>query len=522
MSSGFRDTPAAELPRVTATGTVAVLVASARAADGAPAAALAWDGSTVLRRLIEQFASLGVASAVVITRAEFEAALRPSLEGLPIEVELVASGGAGEDFATIAAVARAASGAIVVAQGEIVTQHEVLAGLLADPRVATGVLASTTDPGSAHPLRSGRVHVASAASPYHRVSRPTGFFLDVVKVAAGGRGQLASVADRLAGLTAGELPDAWRAERERKDAGDDVTALLLAGLVRDGMPLAHSWLRELFWARPLSAAAAEDARARIGSHDEQRALLESAVKPIDGLFTTFLVSPYSKYIARWCARHGFTPNQVTTVSLLIGVLAAAAFATGERWGLIAGAILLQASFTTDCVDGQLARYTRQFSKLGAWLDSIFDRTKEYVVFGGLAIGASAAGDPVWVLACAALTLQTSRHAMDFSYGAVERAETTAAAQMPIEEPDDGAAPVPAGPAPSRARSVLGFWRTLDTLPGLIWVKRAIALPIGERFFVISLTAAIWDARVTFTVLIAWGLFAVAYSLPGRLLRSLSR
>ena len=81
-------------------------------------------------------------------------------------------------------------------------------------------------------------------------------------------------------------------------------------------------------------------------------------------------------------------------------LAAAAFATGERWGLVAGAILLQAAFTTDCVDGQLARYTRTFSKLGAWLDSIFDRSKEYVCFAGLAIGASRAGDPVWPLACA--------------------------------------------------------------------------------------------------------------------------
>ena len=35
-----------------------------------------------------------------------------------------------------------------------------------------------------------------------------------------------------------------------------------------------------------------------------------------------------------------------------------AFATGERWGLVAGAVLLQIAFTIDCVDGQLARYTR--------------------------------------------------------------------------------------------------------------------------------------------------------------------
>ena len=87
--------------------------------------------------------------------------------------------------------------------------------------------------------------------------------------------------------------------------------------------------------------------------------------------------------------------------------------------MIAGALLLQVAFTLDCVDGQLARYTRTFSKFGAWLDSIFDRTKEYVVFAGLAIGASRTGDDVWVLAGAALTLQTMRHAIDFSFPAAQ-------------------------------------------------------------------------------------------------------
>ena len=37
------------------------------------------------------------------------------------------------------------------------------------------------------------------------------------------------------------------------------------------------------------------------------------------------------------------------------------------------------------------------------------------MFAGLAIGASRTGDPVWLLAGAALALQTTRHAIDFSY-----------------------------------------------------------------------------------------------------------
>ncbi|HEV3001104.1 MAG TPA: CDP-alcohol phosphatidyltransferase family protein, partial [Solirubrobacteraceae bacterium] len=359
------------------------------------------------------------------------------------------------------------------------------------------------------------------------------------------------------------LSEADEAELRRRLAAapDDVVSLLLVGLVRSGAQVGINHLRKLFWARPLSRADVDRAATEIRGYDEDRVLLDSSVKAADGFFTTFFVSTYSKYVARWAARRGLTPNQVTTVSVLIGFLAAAGFATGERWGLVAGAILLQIAFTTDCVDGQLARYTRQFSKLGAWLDSVFDRTKEYAVFAGLAIGYSAAhaGD-VWALAGAALTLQTVRHMADFSFGAARQQVIGEAQHPPLEQPSDRVGAGVAATAPARAvapaasgagthgatvatggagtqggataqgaggagglpRRVLGAWRKLDRWPGMVWVKRMAAFPIGERFAVISITAALWDAKVTFVALLAWGLFAFAYTFAGRFLRSLAR
>ena len=187
----------------------------------------------------------------------------------------------------------------------------------------------------------------------------------------------------------------------------------------------------------------------MAEYDEDKALLDSAVKATDGFFTTFFVSPYSRYIARWAANRGWTPNGVTTLSVFIGLLAAAGFATGERWGMIAGAILLQLAFTFDCVDGQLARYTRTFTKLGAWLDSVFDRTKEYLVFAGLAIGAARTGDDVWLLAGAALTLQVLRHCIDFSYPQAQHQAMALVRQPPLEQVSDS----PHGaPVPVRARA----------------------------------------------------------------------
>jgi phosphatidylglycerophosphate synthase len=331
--------------------------------------------------------------------------------------------------------------------------------------------------------------------------------------------------------------------------------MLLVGLIRGGVHVGASHLRKLYWARALSPDAVAVAAEQIVDYDEDRVLLDSAVKASDGFFTTFFVSPYSRYIARWAAHRGFTPNQITTVSVLLGLVAALLFATGDRWGLIAGAVMLQIAFTTDCVDGQLARYSRQFSKLGAWLDSVFDRTKEYLCFAGLAVGASRMGDPVWTLATVALILQGVRHMADFSYGAGQQQKIGSTVHPPISQSRDAwsaaveerraarreaieaavAAGVPyeeaapEGPPPTLAqrarrllRGVLSAWHVLDGLAPVRWVKKMIAFPIGERFAVISITAAIFTPRVTFIVLLAWGSFAAVYTLIGRILRSLIR
>ena len=55
--------------------------------------------------------------------------------------------------------------------------------------------------------------------------------------------------------------------------------------------------------------------------------------------------------------------------------------------------------------------------------------------------------------------------------------------------------------------MLGAWHAIDRAPGVRWIKKMIAFPIGERFAVISITAALFTPRITFIVLLAWGGFA---------------
>jgi choline kinase len=556
----------------------AVLLATAPSADGGPAALLPWGDVTLLDRLAAQLAALGVPRSVVVTRPAWEPDVRAALERARTEAEVVVSPDVAGDLAALAELATAGgNGGVVAAYGDIVTHSAALAGLLADPRVTTGVLSGGRARPMAFRVRSRRGRVISAASAYHAVYRPTGTFLGVLKVAPGDVPALVAAAQRLAPLSSAP-PEAWLEELERKEASwrlglarlaaggeldeaadvvddeaaavhvalsdadearlrnrmatapDDAVALLLVGLVRGGAQLGASHLRRLYWSRPLTAESAAEAAREIREIDEDRVLLDSAVKGTDGFFTTFFVSPYSKYIARWAARRGLTPNQVTTASVLIGLLAAAAFATGERWGLIGGAVLLQLAFTTDCVDGQLARYTRTFSKLGAWLDSVFDRTKEYLAFAGLAIGASRMGDPVWLLACAAITAQTVRHMSDFSFGSSQQQAIRTTVQPPLEQSldssgaaaaarRDGDAPVEVQPRRSPADRALAAWRRLDRAPGVRWGKRILSFPIGERFAVISITAALFTPRTTFVVLLSCAAVAGLYTQTGRVLRS---
>src|SRR5262245_66197170 len=71
------------------------------------------------------------------------------------------------DLHQIAEVAREADGGIVLLHGDIVTNTEALAGLIADPRIANGVLAARTGHPGAAPLRTRGTSVVSPGSDFH-------------------------------------------------------------------------------------------------------------------------------------------------------------------------------------------------------------------------------------------------------------------------------------------------------------------------------------------------------------------
>lgn len=118
-------------------------------------------------------------------------------------------------------------------------------------------------------------------------------------------------------------------------AVDSVADRVAAALDADGASPYRPELGTLVAVVPTDPQARNEARQAVDAVDDEAVRLRTAVKSRDGFFTTYCISPYSRYIARWCARRGLTPNQVTTASLLTALIAAGCAATGTRGGFVA-------------------------------------------------------------------------------------------------------------------------------------------------------------------------------------------
>ena len=127
------------------------------------------------------------------------------------------------------------------------------------------------------------------------------------------------------------------------------------------------------------------------------------------LVTGSLVSPETRQrirdlarpIALGLGRLGLTPNALTVLGFAIAVVAAIAAAAGA-W--LAAGLLVLFGGVFDLFDGALARATGRASRLGAFMDSVFDRWGEGVVYVGIMWGTLSLG--LWrptILAAAAMT-----------------------------------------------------------------------------------------------------------------------
>ena len=89
-----------------------------------------------------------------------------------------------------------------------------------------------------------------------------------------------------------------------------------------------------------------------------------------------------KPVARVFIALHLTPNMLTLIGFGISIIGAVVVAS-QAW--LVGAFIVLFGAVFDLFDGALARATGKTSKLGAFLDSVFDRAGEAIVYLGIAV-----------------------------------------------------------------------------------------------------------------------------------------
>ena len=93
-------------------------------------------------------------------------------------------------------------------------------------------------------------------------------------------------------------------------------------------------------------------------------------------------------IALGMGRLGFTPDALTLTGFAITAVGAV-LVSQQLW--LAGGLVVFVGGAFDMFDGTLARATGRVSKLGAFMDSVFDRWGEMLVYIGIIAGLAFAG-----------------------------------------------------------------------------------------------------------------------------------
>jgi phosphatidylglycerophosphate synthase len=101
-------------------------------------------------------------------------------------------------------------------------------------------------------------------------------------------------------------------------------------------------------------------------------LRKGAGSPIDTRLDVLFHRRLSRPLTRLALALGLTANQVSLLSLLVGLLAVYGFWHATPLSAIVGLVLYAAAVVLDHSDGEVARLTHSESRLGEWLDVTSD------------------------------------------------------------------------------------------------------------------------------------------------------
>lgn len=119
----------------------------------------------------------------------------------------------------------------------------------------------------------------------------------------------------------------------------------------------------------------------------EQALYRSLKTNFEGVVDRYVNRRLSPLFTRLFLALKLSPNAITVVATVIGLLSAASFARGSYTAGLIGALLFQLSAVIDCCDGEVARLTFTESPFGAKLDLWLDNVVHMAIFAAIAYGA---------------------------------------------------------------------------------------------------------------------------------------
>jgi hypothetical protein len=236
-----------------------------------------------------------------------------------------------------------------------------------------------------------------------------------------------------------------------------------------------------------------------------------------GAVAQLLVDPVARNIARWAEWRRLTPAALYGISLGLGLVAALWFAQLGVHAKLLAVAALAGSFLVARAGSLLAATSREgrVSPAAAWLGVACGLLTELAIYAALAVSSGLAGPyagPAGLNGAFGYALQNTFVATSGGAGTAGVWRLAIAATLVLA---------------FRRMADLGYEQTARPPGNLFYrsslriLEEVITFPAGERFAVIVLTSVFFGPRLTFLVLLGWGVVAAGYVLAGRIARSAS-
>ncbi|HTX25842.1 MAG TPA: DUF5941 domain-containing protein [Streptosporangiaceae bacterium] len=219
-----------------------------------------------------------------------------------------------------------------------------------------------------------------------------------------------------------------------------------------------------------------------------------------GAVARLIVDPVVSAVAGWLVKRGLTPAALYGIALGLGLLSAVWFADPSTGAKVIAAVVLFGSLAAGRAGGVLAAAGREDRLRPAvgWLGTASGLLSEFAVYAALAASAGA-GRPAGLGGVYGADL---RNTVAVSVGGsgstgVWRLAVAAMVLLGIRQIAGICREVAPAPSPNPPAGILG---------------QVVALPAGERYALIAVTAILAGPRVTFLALLAWGVLAAGYQL----------